>query len=168
MTISNVVLGIQINNLRLWRASSGTNNRFSVISRHRSCQIRRRIDNRIQKGARRNWRFLKNLRRNCRSREVRWGAMQKHCRGLFTRYGYPREIGPCEKLENAARARISLSLSSSQCQAASQFISQPMRRGAVRCGALARAARHSSPTCLPFSLSPRRSSPRWTSARMYS
>lgn len=73
--------------------------------------------------------------------------MQKHCRGLFTRYGYPREIGPCEKLENAARARISLSLS--------LLLNARPRHNSFpnRCGALARAARHSSPTCLPFSLS---------------
>lgn len=80
--------------------------------------------------------------------------MQKHCRGLFTRYGYrllpavyPREIGPCEKLENAARARISLSLS--------LLLNARPRHNSFpnRCGALARAARHSYPTCLPFSLS---------------
>lgn len=75
--------------------------------------------------------------------------MQTHCREFFTCHGYRHrrqpvvslyEIGPCEKLENAVRMSLSLSLSSPQCQAASQFISQPVR------APLAPRARHSYPT----------------------
>lgn len=107
---------------------------------------------------------LKNLRRTESPRDM---MQTRIVTGLFTRHGYRRppsvcEIGPCEKLENAARERVCL-------------LSMPGRvtihfpTGAARSGARCPTFLSYLPARQPANLSPRRSAPRdERPARMYS